>query len=102
MWYDNRTADLVSKFREKELGATTTVQSLTGLPVSTYFSAVKIKWLLENEPYASKIRQALETSNLRIGTIDTLILDVWTRFDCRGSPGESLTLPILPMLRERV
>ena len=76
MWYDNRTADLVAKFREKDAKAVATVQHMTGLPLSTYFSAVKIKWLLEYEPYATKMRQALKKSNLRIGTIDTWVLDV--------------------------
>lgn len=43
----------------------------TGLPISTYFSATKIRWILENIPEASGLARA---GRLRLGTIDTWLI----------------------------
>ncbi len=42
-----------------------------GLPLSTYFSSTKIKWLFDNVP---EIRQAFKEGDLMIGTVDTWLL----------------------------
>ncbi len=47
------------------------VRSRTGLPISTYFSATKIRWLLENVPEVSVLARA---GRLRLGTIDTWLI----------------------------
>ncbi len=46
------------------------IKKNTGLIVDPYFSATKIKWILENEP---KARKLLENNKLCVGTIDTYI-----------------------------
>ena len=43
-----------------------------GLPISTYFSATKLSWLLNNVP---QIRQSMEQDRLFFGTVDTWL--VW-------------------------
>ena len=49
------------------------VRTLSGLPISTYFSAIKFKWILENEPEATS---ALREDRLLIGTTDSFLM--WT------------------------
>jgi len=47
------------------------LKAKTGLPISTYFTAFKLKWLLDNEP---KIQRARDAGTLRFGTVDSWIL----------------------------
>ena len=46
-------------------------KSKTGLPISTYFSALKIKWLIDN---VDGVKDAIKSNNLLFGTIDSWIL----------------------------
>ena len=55
LWNDSRTSEMVSRFKKKV--GRERVEHITGLPMSTYFSASKILWLLENVP---SIRKALK------------------------------------------
>ena len=55
LWNDSRTSEMVSRFKKKV--GRERVEHNTGLPMSTYFSASKILWLLENVP---SIRKALK------------------------------------------
>ena len=66
LWHDCRTAGSVEYFKKK-IGREK-VERMTGLPLSTYFSAAKIHWLFKNEP---KVRKAFESDDLMIGTVDT-------------------------------
>ncbi len=68
VWQDLRTSDLVAKFRHHEKR----IREITGLPVSTYFSALKIRWLLEK---SDKVREAANKGTLKVGTIDAWL--VW-------------------------
>ena len=43
----------------------------TGLPISTYFTAYKFVWLLENVP---AVAQAVEEGRCMVGTIDTWLI----------------------------
>jgi glycerol kinase len=43
----------------------------TGLPMSTYFSALKLRWLLDNVP---EVYRAYEAKRLRFGTVDSWLL----------------------------
>lgn len=47
------------------------LQSLCGLPISTYFSALKIKWLMDN---VDEVRQAMKEERCLFGTIDSWII----------------------------
>ena len=44
---------------------------VTGLPISTYFSAYKFRWLLENVP---AVRAATEAGTCLLGTVDAWLL----------------------------
>jgi len=46
-------------------------QNKTGLPISSYFSAFKLKWLLDNVPEVAK---AAKEERLMFGTVDTWLL----------------------------
>ena len=69
VWQDRRTAGYCNKLKEQ--GHADDILNITGLIVDSYFSATKIKWLLDN------ISEALELANkgaLIFGTIDTWII----------------------------
>ncbi|XP_074653772.1 glycerol kinase 3-like [Tubulanus polymorphus] len=73
VWLDVRTADTVDKLiqnsaqRHKDC-----LRSLCGLPIATYFSAVKLRWLLDN---CDEARVALDNDRLMFGTVDSWL--VW-------------------------
>jgi glycerol kinase len=69
VWQDRRTADFCERLKSD--GAGETVQEKTGLLIDAYFSASKIRWLLDNVPGA---RQRAETGKLAFGTVDTWLL----------------------------
>jgi glycerol kinase len=69
VWQDTRVADEVSKFA-RELGDAF-FRSRTGLPLSTYFSALKLRWLLANIPGA---RRQADAGELLFGNIDSFLL----------------------------
>jgi glycerol kinase len=48
-------------------------RSICGLPINTYFSAVKMRWLLDHVP---EVHKAHEEGNLIFGTIDTWLVYV--------------------------
>jgi glycerol kinase len=64
VWQDRRTAPLCNQLREQ--GYADEISDRTGLVIDAYFSATKLKWLLENTTYVEQ--------NLLAGTIDTWIL----------------------------
>lgn len=47
------------------------LKPLCGLPISTYFSALKIRWLKDN---VNSVKQAIEAENCLFGTVDTWLL----------------------------
>jgi glycerol kinase len=68
VWQDMRVAGDVARLA-REIGDDF-FRSRTGLPLSTYFSALKLRWILENVEGA--LRQA-EAGELLFGTIDTFL-----------------------------
>ena len=50
VWQDTRTADLVAQYARD--GGQNRFRARTGLPLATYFSGLKLKWLLDNVPSA--------------------------------------------------
>lgn len=65
VWQDRRTSDICNAIRDLHLD---TIREKTGLEVDAYFSASKIKWLLDNVPNA---RARAESGELAFGTVDT-------------------------------
>lgn len=57
----------------KELTKTQTldVQAICGLPIHNYFSAVKLKWLIDQVP---KVSKAVEKKRAMFGTVDTWLI----------------------------
>src|ERR1700704_247653 len=70
VWQDRRTADYCE--RPKGEGAGETIQAKTGLLIDAYFSASKIRWILDNVPGA---RARGDAGRLAFGTVDTWL--VW-------------------------
>ncbi len=69
VWQDRRTADFCDELKRKHLHIL--IQKRTGLVVDAYFSAAKIKWILDNVEGA---RAKAEKGELCFGTIDTWLL----------------------------
>ena len=69
VWQCRRSASLCEEMKAR--GLEQTVRSRTGLPIDAYFSATKIRWLLDNIP--SGQRRA-EGGELLFGTIDSWLL----------------------------
>ncbi|HWH20711.1 MAG TPA: glycerol kinase GlpK [Solirubrobacterales bacterium] len=69
VWQDTRTADIVAELAGEE--GPDRLRGDVGLPLSTYFSGPKIKWILDNVEGA---RERAEVGRLAFGTMDTWVL----------------------------
>ena len=67
VWQDRRTANYCERLRSQE----GLIHKKTGLAVDPYFSATKIRWLLENIDGA---REEAKKGDLLFGTIDTFLI----------------------------
>lgn len=69
VWQDTRVADDVARLAKE--GGQDRFRPQTGLPLSTYFSALKLRWILQHVPNA---RARAEAGELLFGNIDTFLL----------------------------
>ena len=69
VWQDMRTANLVEELSRS--GGQDRFRSSTGLPLATYFSGSKIRWLLDNVP---GLRERAAQGEILFGTIDAFLL----------------------------
>jgi glycerol kinase len=69
VWQDTRVNDVVAKYVAD--GAQDRVRALTGLPLASYFSALKLQWILDN---VSGARAAAEAGELCFGTVDAWLI----------------------------
>ena len=69
VWQDRRTADYCNQL--KEAGHGKMIQEKTGLVIDAYFSASKIKWILDHVEGA---REKAEKGELLFGTVDTWLI----------------------------
>jgi glycerol kinase len=69
VWQDTRVSGDVARFASQ--GGQDRFRAQTGLPLSTYFSSLKLRWLLENIPGA---REKAAAGELLFGNIDTFLL----------------------------
>ena len=74
VWQDRRTSEYCDSLKRD--GRTDLIRSKTGLIIDAYFSATKVRWILENVPGA---RQKAEDGKLRFGTVDTWLIWMLTR-----------------------
>ena len=69
VWQDTRVAPAVAEFAA--LGGQDRYRAKTGLPLATYFSGLKIRWILERVAGA---RAPAESGDLLFGNIDTFLI----------------------------
>lgn len=69
VWQDRRTAAYCEQLKAK--GFSDRIQSKTGLVIDSYFSATKIRWLLEKIPGA---RDKAQRGELAAGTVDSWLI----------------------------
>ena len=69
VWQDTRVANDVRQF--SQAGGQDRFRAQTGLPLSTYFSGLKLRWLLQNVPGA---REKAAAGDLLFGNVDTFLL----------------------------
>src|SRR5713226_440347 len=70
VWQDTRVADYVEELSRD--GGQQRLSGKTGLPLATYFSGLKIRWLLENVP---GVREQAESGDALFGNFDSFL--VW-------------------------
>lgn len=68
VWQDMRVADLVAEFAKN--GGQDRFRTKTGLPLTTYFSSLKIHWLLE---HVAGVRERAEAGDVLFGNLDTFL-----------------------------
>lgn len=76
VWQDARVDGLVEDYARR--GAHELVRAKTGLPLASYFSALKLKWLLDEIPGARALARAGE---VLFGT-----MDCWLAWNLSGGP----------------
>ncbi len=76
VWQDTRTADLCAELAQD--GGQDRFRPLVGLPLATYFSGPKIRWMLDHTP---GLRAAAENGEAIFGNIDT-----WLLWNLTGGP----------------
>jgi glycerol kinase len=69
VWQDRRTAELCERWRAE--GLAETVAQRTGLVIDPYFSASKIRWLLDAVP---GLRERARAGEIGFGTVDSFLL----------------------------
>lgn len=69
VWQCRRTSEYADSLKEK--GLTKVIRDKTGLVIDAYFSATKLKWLLDNVPGA---REKAEKGDLLFGTVETWLI----------------------------
>lgn len=78
VWQCRRTAGMCEELKKR--GLEEYVKENTGLIIDAYFSGTKIKWILDNVPWA---RERADSGQLLCGTVDTWL--VWEAYRRKGS-----------------
>ncbi|MEH6680078.1 MAG: glycerol kinase GlpK [Sediminicola sp.] len=69
VWQDKRTSTYCDELKKQ--GKEDLIRERTGLVIDSYFSATKVKWILDN---VEGVRQRAEAGDLVMGTIDTWLI----------------------------
>jgi len=85
VWQDRRTSDFCRENKSHE----PKLRSQTGLPLDPYFSATKMRWLLQN---VDAVKNAAKKGDLCFGTIDTFLLYKLTAVHATEGSNASRTL----------
>ncbi|WOL15483.1 hypothetical protein Cni_G24264 [Canna indica] len=71
VWMDGRTSAICHRLIDQFPGGRDHFVPTCGLPISTYFSAVKLLWLMEN---VDVVREAINSGDAMFGTMDTWMI----------------------------
>ena len=71
VWMDVRNSSICRRVEAKLSGGATHFVNVCGLPISTYFSALKLIWLIENVP---EVKVAIENKDALFGTVDSWLI----------------------------
>ncbi|CAD7926578.1 unnamed protein product [Amoebophrya sp. A25] len=71
VWMDTRTIDVVKDLVKRMRNDKDFFRPVTGLPISTYFSGLKIKWLLQN---VKAVKEAHDAGKCCFGTVDSWLV----------------------------
>jgi glycerol kinase len=82
VWQDTRVDQLVAEYVKQ--GGANRFRAKTGLPMASYFSGLKLRWLLDNVPGA---RARAQSGDVLFGNIDT-----WLAWNLTGGPNGGLHL----------
>ena len=95
VWQDRRTSNFCEKLRKRK--KETLIYNKTGLLIDPYFSATKVKWIIENVPQAKKL---LKRKQLLFGTVDTFYCGdlpiKWIMLQMQQMPAEQCYIIYLP------
>ena len=69
VWQDRRAEPLCARLRQDGMEAT--IRDKTGLVIDAYFSATKLRWLLDNVP---GVRAQADAGELAFGTVDSWLI----------------------------
>lgn len=70
LWSDLRTHGIAKEWTEK-FGGVDYFRKITGLPISPYFSALKMRWIMDN---VEGISEKIESGNVLFGTVDSWVI----------------------------
>ncbi|MFH4982518.1 hypothetical protein AB6A40_009227 [Gnathostoma spinigerum] len=72
VWLDSRTSELAEEFGKKTpTGSKEYFKTKTGLPIHPYFSALKIRWLIDNN---DAVRHSVSSGQAMFGNVDSWII----------------------------
>ncbi|MEM9419737.1 MAG: glycerol kinase GlpK [Planctomycetota bacterium] len=95
VWQDRRTAAFCQQLME--VGQAETIRSKTGLVIDAYFSASKLRWLLDHVDGA---REAAERGELAFGTVDSWLIYRLTGGRCHVTDPSNASRTMLYNLHE--
>ncbi|KAG1665665.1 hypothetical protein FOA52_005455 [Chlamydomonas sp. UWO 241] len=75
VWNDTRTADICNTLADELPGGADHFRAKTGLPISTYFSAYKFKWMYDN---VDDVTRAVDAGDACFGTVDSWLIYMLT------------------------
>ena len=96
VWQDRRTANYCKELRDD--GQEDLIKSRTGLLLDPYFSATKIKWILDNVEGA---RASADEDKLCFGTVETYLLWRFTNGEQHASDASNASRTMLMNLQTR-
>ncbi len=82
VWQDHRTADICNEL--SDAGVADDIWARTGLIVDPYFSATKMRWMLDHLPIPNLSARA-ENGDVRFGTVDSWLIDQLARGESSSS-----------------